>query len=38
MTTADLRGHAKQPPNARVCVAVKARAFLEFFGERVRAD
>lgn len=35
MTIADLRGRAKQPPNARVCVAVKARAFLEFFWERV---
>jgi purine nucleosidase/pyrimidine-specific ribonucleoside hydrolase len=38
MTIADLRGHAKQPPNARVCMAVKARAFLEFFWERLRQD
>ncbi len=36
MTIADLRGRAKQSPNARVCVAVKARAFLEFFWERMR--
>jgi len=35
MTIADLRGRPKPSPNARVCVAVKAKAFLEFFWERM---